>query len=298
MCICHNIVWCVCLLQVKTRLGGGHKLFALLWGGCGWQAASPVTPPPDGMSDYITTVISYNCITNEVSKWGITNPHPRDASGLSYRRAMLEVVGWQEQTRGLLCFGMVDLCTRKHVNITIDNAIQNILNYGEHTILAKVDIKSAFRLVPVHPANRHFLGMRWWKQIYVHSCLPFGLLSAPKLFNILADLVSWIAIQQGISCILHYLDDFLLVGPPQSPVCQQNLETFIHLCSDLGIPLASEKIDGPTTSLAFLGIIIDTHRMEIRLPAEKLARIQDALEKWLTKKSATKRMILSLLGQL
>jgi len=114
----------------------------------------------------------------------------------------------------------------------------------------------------------------------------------------LADLVSWIAIQQGISCILHYLDDFLLVGPPHSSICQQNLETFIHLCSDLGIPLVSEKIDGATTSLAFLGIIIDTHRMEIRLPAEKLARIQDALEKWLTKKSATKCMILSLLGQL
>jgi len=188
------------------------------------------------------------------------------------------------------------LCSLSY--ITIDNAIQNILNYGQHTILAKVDIKSAFRLVPVHPADRHFLGMRWRKQIYIDSCLPFGLCSAPKLFNILADLVSWIAIQQGISCILHYLDDFLLVGPPQSPVCQQNLETFIHLCSDLGIPLASEKIDGPTTSLAFLGIIIDTHRMEIRLPAEKLARIQDALEKWLTKKSATKRMILSLLGQL
>jgi len=36
------------------------------------------------------------------------------------------------------------------------------------------------------------------------------------------DLVSWIAAQQGISCILHYLDNFLLVGPPQSPTCQQN----------------------------------------------------------------------------
>jgi len=43
---------------------------------------------------------------------------------------------------------------------TGDDAIQNILKYGQHTILAKVDIKSAFRLIPVHPTDGHLLGMR------------------------------------------------------------------------------------------------------------------------------------------
>ena len=118
--------------------------------------------------------------------------------------------------------------------ITVDDAIHNILKYGQHTFFAKVDIKSAFRLIPVHPADRHLLGMRWRKQVYIDSCLPFGLRSAPKLFNILADLVSWVSAQQGISYILHYLDDFLLLGPPQSSDCQQNLETFIQLCPNLG----------------------------------------------------------------
>jgi len=111
----------------------------------------------------------------------------------------------------------------------------------------------------------------------------------------LADLVSWIAAQQGISCILHYLDDFLLVGPPQSPE-PGDLPSFMF--GSWYPPLASEKIEGPTTPLSFLGIIIDTHHMEIRLPEEKITRIQDTLEKWLTKKSATKRKILSLVAQL
>ena len=62
--------------------------------------------------------------------------------------------------------------------------------------------------------------------------------------------------------------------------------------------IASEKIEGHTTSLTFLGIIIDIRRMEIRLPEEKLARIQETLKQWLTKKNATKRKILSLVGQL
>ena len=43
------------------------------------------------------------------------------------------------------------LCSLSY--ITVDDAVQNILKYGQHTFLAKVDIKSAFRLIPVHPAD-------------------------------------------------------------------------------------------------------------------------------------------------
>ena len=45
--------------------------------------------------------------------------------------------------------------------ITIDDAINGILRSGPNTLLAKIDIKSAFRLLPVHPADRHLLAMEW-----------------------------------------------------------------------------------------------------------------------------------------
>ena len=184
------------------------------------------------------------------------------------------------------------------IYITVDHAIYSIVQSGPNTLLAKIDIKSAFRLIPVHPADRHLLAMRWRDKIYIDGCLPFGLRSAPKLFNILADLLSWIASQRGVSCILHYLDDFLIIGPPHSPTCKQNLNTFIQLCDSLGIPLASEKIEGPSTALSFLGIYLDTARMEIKLPEDKLSRIQQTLAQWQQKKTATKRDILSLVGLL
>ena len=61
--------------------------------------------------------------------------------------------------------------------------------------------------------------MRWKQQLYIDTCLPFGLRSAPKLFNVLADLLSWILEQQGVSPIMHYLDDFLTLAlPTQRPV--------------------------------------------------------------------------------
>ena len=107
--------------------------------------------------------------------------------------------------------------------ITIEDAVQKIMALGPGTMMAKIDIKSAFRLIPVHPTDRHLLGMRWKDYTFVDTCLPFGLRSAPKLFNVLADLLTSVLTRQGVTFVLHYLDDFLTLGPPVSNICQQNL---------------------------------------------------------------------------
>ena len=91
---------------------------------------------------------------------------------------------------------------------------------------------------------------------------------------------------------------FLTVGPPGLNICQQNLATIKRVCHWLGIPLALEKVEGPSTSLDFLGITLDTVRMEARLPIEKLQRTQELVKKWMLKKKATKHEILSLVGVL
>jgi len=95
------------------------------------------------------------------------------------------------------------LCSLKY--ITIDSAIEHIQQIGQGVLLAKIDIKSAFRLLPVHPADRHLLAMRWDQLIFVNKCLPFGLRSTPKLFNVLADLLSWILQRQQVTPVFHYL---------------------------------------------------------------------------------------------
>ena len=189
-----------------------------------------------------------------------------------------------------------DLCSLTYV--TIENAIQRILSLGPHSLLAKIDIQSAFRLIPVHPTDRHLLAMQWDNYIFIDTCLPFGLRSAPKLFNIMADLLAWILQEHGVSYIIHYLDEFLTIGPPNSTECYHNLNPIIRVCKVLGVPLAIDKVSGPSTTLEFLGIILDTSKMEARLPAEKLARTQQTVTEWLDKRNAKKREILSLVGVL
>ena len=174
--------------------------------------------------------------------------------------------------------------------------VQQILALGPGCLLAKIDIRSAFRLLPVHPADRHLLGMQWKEDVYMDCCLSFGLRSAPRLFNVLADLLEWILKQHGVSFCIHYLDDFLTIDPPDSFTCQRNLNTIKQVCEQLGIPLALEKVEGPSTSLNSLGITLDTGRMEARLPIEKLQRAKELVSSWMTKKKTTKREILSLIG--
>ena len=43
--------------------------------------------------------------------------------------------------------------------ISIDNIAQVVLQLGKGTLLGKMDVKEAFRLVPVHPSDRLLLGM-------------------------------------------------------------------------------------------------------------------------------------------
>ena len=63
---------------------------------------------------------------------------------------------------------------------TVDDAVHSITSRGQGALLAlgKIDIKNAFRNVPVHPEDRWLMGMHWDSALYIDSTLPFGLRSA------------------------------------------------------------------------------------------------------------------------
>ena len=188
------------------------------------------------------------------------------------------------------------LCSIEYASI--DQAVQKIRNLGQGTLLAKLDLKSAYRMVPVHPEDQRLLGMFWENKVMVDTCLPFGLRSAPKIFSAVADGLTWAMHCKGIQHLLHYLDDFLFFGPPNHPKCSSDLTTAQSTCRELGFPIAEDKVEGPSTSIIFLGIEIDTIKFELRLPAHKLQRLQSLIDHWMRKKAASKRELQSIIGHL
>ena len=157
---------------------------------------------------------------------------------------------------------------------TVDQAITHILGLRPGAMLAKVDIAHAFRNIPVHPEDRHLLGMSWDGKVYLDLTLPFGLRSSPKIFTAVADALEWTFLKQGVSWSTHYIDDFLTMGQPDTTECRDNLELILRTCEWLGVPLKREKIEGPSAVLTFLGIALDTEHREIRLPEQKLEELK------------------------
>ena len=182
--------------------------------------------------------------------------------------------------------------------ISVDDIVTRILKLGRGTLLAKTDIKQAYRNVPIHPEDRLLLGMQWEGKVYVDTALPFGLRSATLIFSALADALLWIMRKNRATNTDNYIDDFITAGAPNTHECAQNAVIMYETCDELGLQAEPEKDEGPATIISFLGLELDTVALEIRLPAEKLDRLREELHRWRERKACRKRELLSLIGSL
>ena len=188
------------------------------------------------------------------------------------------------------------LCSLQYTSVErVARAAQSL---GKGTLLAKLDIKSAYRVIPVHPDDCCLLGFEWQGAHFIDGMRLFGLRSAPIIFTAVADAVEWIIRQWGINDIDHYIDDFVIIGPPKSDVCGQALGMTIRTCTKLGAPLAMDKLEGPSHCITFLGIEIDTVARVLRLPPIKLTRLRKALQQWSSQRACERHELESLIGTL
>ena len=104
-----------------------------------------------------------------------------------------------------------DYCTVQYTQF--DEAINTVVRVGKGALMAKEDIESAFRLLPVHPDDFGLLGMKIGSQFFLDRALPMGASCSPFLFETFSTFVEWVA-RSTIKSenIIHFADDFLLVG--------------------------------------------------------------------------------------
>ena len=112
-------------------------------------------------------------------------------------------------------------------------------------------------------------------------------------------MVEWILLHKHrLSDLLHYLDDFITAGPPQSSQCAYNLNTAVCFCHRLGLPLHANKCVGPATSMTILGIELDSVNQVPRLPEDKLLPLRELIHSWMPRRWWRKRELGSLIGHL
>lgn len=190
-----------------------------------------------------------------------------------------------------------DLCSVQYQNI--DHAVALVKKFGKGSLLSKTDIKDAFRLVPIFPGDYELLGFCIEDNYYYDKVLAQGLSYSCALFETFSTSLQWMVEHKlQISGCAHILDDFLFVGPSNYDQCLMELNKFLTMAKDLGIPIKQEKTVLPCTTLSFVGIEIDSILMEKRLPSDKLTKISDLLEEFKTRKKVTLVELQSLIGLL
>ena len=91
-------------------------------------------------------------------------------------------------------------------------------------LMVKMDIKSAYRMVPIHPHDRRLFGMMWEDKVCGDPALPFEL-SHHQIHSAIVDALEWIAKNNRVQYLWHYLDDYLTCnGEADSDECRLNLE--------------------------------------------------------------------------
>lgn len=191
----------------------------------------------------------------------------------------------------------------EEVNILYDSfaaAVADVQKAGQGCLLGKLDLRDAFRHIPVRPADWHYLGFTWLDRLWYDIVLSFGLSSAPYIFNLFAEALHWIISRHIPAFLRHYLDDFLPVFRQGTSweLASAALEWIQALGTQLGLSFQESKTEGPATCLTFLGIEIDTLAMEARLPADKLDRLHALLSTWCLRDRCNLRELQELIGLL
>ena len=179
---------------------------------------------------------------------------------------------------------------------SVEDAVA-ILNRND--FMAVVDIASAYRSVSINPAHLEFQGLSWdfggGPQHLVDRRLCFGLRCAPTIFDALSNFIVEVARARGAPQVINYLDDFLIVAHSEEEcACQRDIVT--STISHLGFEVSWKKVTTPNQVTTFLGITIDSVKLQLSLPIEKVHKLRDLLLSLIGKGHATKKELESVGG--
>ena len=163
--------------------------------------------------------------------------------------------------------------------------------------LASIDIKDAFYSVPINEDHKKYLKFAWNGKLFQFCAMPNGYCDAMRIFTKILKPVFATLREQGYESVI-YVDDSLLQGETFQE-CLDNIMATLECLESLGFVIHPDKsIFIPTQEIIFLGFIINTRDMTVRLTVEKKEKIIGLGIGLLKTKNFTIRMISSFIGNL
>ena len=169
-----------------------------------------------------------------------------------------------------------------------NEVIQICLQEGESFYVSRSDMKMAFRNLCMMKKHWCYLVMKAVSPIdqqlyhFFDKCLPFSILCSHfQCFSrAIAHLVSFRTGKPNVG----YLDDFLFAALLKA-ICNNQVKVFMDICDMINFPVNYEKMFWAMTQLVFLGLLIDTVRRLVLIPADKVIRAHMLIDGVINNKS-------------
>ena len=140
--------------------------------------------------------------------------------------------------------------------------------------MASVYLKDAYYTVPIAQEHQKFLKFFWRGQMYRFTCLPNGPTCASRVFTKLLKPLFATLRKLGHLCF-GYIDDTYLQGDTANE-CSKTIDATVALFQKVGFIIHPEKsVLQPVQRLVFIGFIVDSLLMIIRLIPEKATKAKD-----------------------
>lgn len=162
--------------------------------------------------------------------------------------------------------------------------------------MATLDMLDAFMMIAIHEIFKKYLRFLFQNQLYEFNCLPFGLNVSPYVFTkLLKPVINYLR-AKGYKSVF-YLDDIYLLGKTVKE-CNENVSTTMDLLLSLGF-LFNKKCElKPEKIQKFLGFILNSERMILTLPEEKIHKVTKFSKYFLTKDKFKIREFAKFIGTL
>ena len=146
-----------------------------------------------------------------------------------------------------------------HFKMENINSLIDLLRPND--FIATIDLKDAYFTVPIHVDHSKFLRFYWDGLLYEFIVLPFGLVSAPRVFTKLMKPI--IAYLRGKSMrLIIFLDDIAVLGNSFAD-CSQNVLTVIQVLEEMGFIVNTEKSClVPKQVATYIGYLLDKREMK------------------------------------
>ena len=181
-----------------------------------------------------------------------------------------------------------EFCSVKYPDF--EQAVKLCIKEGRNCSLAKSDMSSAFRHVPlalsqwalmvmmaIHPVT----GVKYY---FVDKCLPFGSSISCAIFQAVSDAIAFLVKFRSRKPNVNYLDDYLFAAAIRR-LCDKQVEIFLEICEQIHFPVALEKTYWSSCIMVFLGLLLDTARQLVCIPEDKIRKALNWIEFFMNKKN-------------